>query len=673
MIHMKTALKLFFALSILAMLTACGSNTSDTQADPITGKSAFAVAATQAALALAVDAYRPPASSISPESPLKPRDLSVAPIATNIALGAPQDSLTTTARKNNETAADDHMGKPLQIGFGRDVAQTATALATNQVLKWQATKSGGQVAAINFSSTGAKGMRVGVLVDKLPAAATLRFYAKGEASAFEIKGANVLAVLAANLASGDKSNEGRTFWSPVIKANNGTLEIEIPVGTDTNAVQVSIPIISHFFMSSSEAQTISTQSTYDGNNPNRTGNNSTETCQIDVTCITPSTPALPAASDAVAWLIFNRSGGYANICSGTLLNDNINSATPYLLTANHCISTQTTASTLYTEFKYRSLACNNAVTGEYYPTTPDGASLLYTAAATDSTLLKLNASPSTSVLYAGWDATVAPATSTVVHSIHHPQGDQQRLSRGSVVDYWLRSGTTGMSSSNISAGTILGISQSAGNTEPGSSGSGLFKGTDANPVLIGQLFGRLIGNTPADSCLDAAEKRIYGRFDVAYNAGMSDWLNQGIKNVTQFYNTATGIHYYAYGVTDSSVFSAANQAYSNQGTAYKVSSFQTAGLSPVHKFYNTSNGTYFYTISEKERAAVASNTPRMRYDGVVWYASATLTGANSLTVYSAFNKATGSQFFTTSLTARNNLIAANSQFIADGIAFYVAP
>ncbi len=664
---MKNTFKLFFALALLATLTSCGNNTSDSQADAIADKSALAVVATQAQLALAVDAYRPPASSISPESPLKPHDLSVAPIATNIALGAPQDSLTTTARKNNETAADNHMGKPLQIGFGRDVAQTATTAATQQVLKWQATQSGGQVAAINFTSTGAKGIRIGLLISQLPASATLRFYAKDATTAFEAKGADVLAVLAKNMTAGDKTDEGRTYWGPVIKANNGTIEIEIPVGVSTNTVQVSIPSVSHLFMSMSDAQAISPQATYSGG-----GNFSTMACQVDVVCVNP----FPAASDAVAWLVFNKSGG-TSICSGTLLNDNLNSSTPYLLTANHCISGQTEASTLYTEFKYRSLFCNNATSGEYYPTTGTGAALLYTATNTDSTLVRLNGTLSTSVLFAGWDAATAPATSTVIHSIHHPQGDQQRISRGTVSSYFSRVGTTGMNNADINSGTILGIAQTSGNTEPGSSGSGLFKGTDANPVVIGQLFGRLVAqpieSDPGEVCQNSTFTRIYGRFDKAFSAGMSDWLNQGVKAVTQFYNATSGIHYYAYGLTDKSNFATSNPSFANQGTSFNVSSYQTAGLSPVHRFFNTSNGTYFYTISEKERAAVASNTPRMRYDGVVWYASETLTGANSLTVYSAFNKATGSQFFTTSLTARNNLIAANSQFIADGIAFYVAP
>jgi lysyl endopeptidase len=366
-------------------------------------------------------------------------------------------------------------------------------------------------------------------------------------------------------------------------------------------------------------------------------------------------------------LVYDKSDG-TYICSGTLLNDNINSATPYVLTANHCISDQTVASTLYTEFKYRSQTCNNATTGTYFSTVTDGATLLYTAYATDTTLMRLYGTPSTNVLYAGWDSTTAPATTTAVHNIHHPHGDQQRLSRGSVTGYSVRNPTvtTSFPGSNITNGTILNVTLTTGWTQPGSSGSGLFKGADTNPQVIGQLF----GGTLAVCGVNASN--VYGRFDVAYNAGMSDWLTQGVKTVTQLYNAATGVHYYAYGVTDSSTFSASNPAYNNQGASFKVSSYQTAGLSPVYRFFNTSNGTYFYTISEKERAAVATNTLRMRYDGIVWYANAT-PAAGTVPLYSAFNKTTGSQYFTTSSAARSSLIAANPQFITDGIAFHVTP
>ncbi len=672
---MKTYLKLLLLSLASSVLVACSNNNTEQTS------SASLAATTSPELTAniqAVDAYRPVTSSTVTESPLKPRDLNLAPPPTNIVLGAPQSSLTEATRKSNEVTATDQLGKPLQIGFGRDVAQTATASATNQALKWQATKSGGQVAAINFNSSGAKGMRIGLLVTQLPETATLRFYAKGATTSFDVKGTAVLDLLSKNLAAGDTSNDARTYWSPVLKANNGTLEIEIPAGVNTSYVQVSIPVISHFFMSMSEALSISAQSTYDGSNPYRTGNSSTQICQVDVTCITPSTPALPAASDAVAWVVYNRNfvTGSAYMCSGTLLNDNLNSATPYLLTANHCISSQTVASTVYTEFKYRSLACNNATSGEYYPTPDTGANLLYTASATDSTLLKLNSSPSTSVLFAGWDATTAPAISTTVHSIHHPQGDQQRLSRGTISSYFARIGTSGMSSSNIGSGTILGVAQTAGNTEPGSSGSGLFKGTDANPIVIGQLFGRLVAQSPAvdpgDVCANSTLERIYGRFDVAFNSGISDFLVQGVKGVSRFFNTQTGAHFYSISATEANSIKTNLPQFNYEGTPFKASTIAGAGLSPVYRFFNTRVGVHFFTNSAVERDNVIANLPVYQYEGIGWYAYAN-NAAGTVPLYRFFNTSNGVHFYTISAAERDSVIANLKQFKYEGVAYYVLP
>lgn len=653
---MKTNYKLYIAACALALLSACGNNSTSTES-AITTVALTGNPAGNAPVApkLAVDAYTPPASSQQPVSPMKARNMRTAPPATHIALGAP---LASMAAKANAGA-----GKPFQIGFGRDVAQTATATATRQVLQWHTTETGGQVAAINFNSTGAKGLRIGLLVTQLPASATLRFYAKGAATAHEVKGAKILGILAANLAAGDKSDAGRTYWGPVVEGIDATVEIELPPGVATGAVDVAIPSVSHMFMSMKEGSAIAPLATYAA--PNHPKSLS---CQVDVSCTAP----LPAASNAVLWLLFQENGS-SYICSGTVLSNTANNGIPYVLTANHCISNQTVASTLYSESNYRSASCD-ATSGNYFATDGTSAALLYTAYNTDSTLLRLNGTLPAGVLYAGWDATTVAAVNTTITGIHHPYGDAQRLSRGVVDGYYTRvvaAGVERFELSDAANSTILSVNLTTGIVQPGSSGSGLFKGADSNPQLVGMLYGGVAAacETPTTSKPQAT---VYGRFDVAFNAGMSDWLTQGVKTVAQLYNASTGVHYYTIGVTDASNVVSANVGYSNQGSSFTASSVPAAGLSPVHRFFNTSNGTYFYTISEKERAAVAANTPRMRNDGVVWYASAT-AAAGTVPLYSAFNSATGSQFFTTSSAALSSLIAANPQFKTDGIAFYVAP
>jgi len=638
--------------SLLSILTACGNQADNSESNT----SSTTTAPQIAPITQAVDSFRPPVSTEAQTSPLKARDLVKSPIPTLVTLTAATAKETALVLKNNETSTEDQMGKPLQIGFGRNVAQTETSTKTQQVLNWVATPSGGLIAAINFNSIGAKGMQIGLLINQLPGEAILRFFAQGASKSYEVKGSDILAIIGKNIAAGDKSDAARTYWAPMAEGANATIEIELPAGVKSSDVSVSIPSISHIFLTNKEISTMS-ELTYSGDA------NLGLYCEVDIKCTSP----LPAATDAVAHLKFNIGAG-TFICSGTLLNDSISSATPYLLTANHCIENQTVASTLEFWFKYRALVCNDGSTGEYFPTY-GGADLLYTAYVTDSTFLRLRSAPAVAgVLFAGWDATTPPAVSTTVHTVHHPRGDQQRLSRGTVTGYSYRDAANPnfFWNSDVTNGQILKVTLTTGITEGGSSGSGLFKGADANPQLIGQLFG---GNA---AVCGSPKNNLYGRFDVAYNAGMSDWLTQGVKTVMQLYNASTDTLYYTIGVTDANNVISLNPAYSNQGSSFKASTIPAAGLSPVHRFFNTYNGTYFYTISEKERAAVATNTPRMRYDGIVWYANAT-PATGTVPLYSAFNKTTGSQYFTTSLTSRSNLITANPQFITDGIAFYVTP
>ncbi len=354
-------------------------------------------------------------------------------------------------------------------------------------------------------------MRVSLLVSKLADSATLRFYARGDMKAFEIKGAEVNSILARNLAAGDKTDAGRTYVGPMTTGADSTIEIELPAEVAADGVDIAIPTVSHITLSIADAA-VAAQTAYNSSTLPTDG----LTCEIDVNCRT----TLPAASNAVTWLLFKESG-YDYICSGTLLNDNLNSSKPYVITANHCISSQTVASTLLSVWQYKSASCN-ATNGNYYLASTGSSTLLYTAYDTDSSLLLLAGTPPAGSLFAGWDASVAPLTSTPIHSIHHPKGDAQRYSYGAVIGYSTRSATNANSfyGSDITNGTILDVSLTSGLTEGGSSGSGLFKGAETNPQLIGQLFG---GQLP--SCSNATVHNVYGRFDKAYFAGMYAWLS----------------------------------------------------------------------------------------------------------------------------------------------------
>ena len=654
---MKTSLRLLLATGLLSILTACGNNTTSSASVASPNMSSGSpLGNAPSEIAQSVDAYKPPVNAQQADSPMKARDLSVAPSATHIALGAPVASQAATANQ----AASSGAGKPFIIGFGRDVAQTGTASATKQVLKWQATAAGGQVAAINFNSSGAKGLRIGLLVTQLPASATLRFYAKGAATAYEVTGAEVLRILATNLAAGDKSDAGRTYWGPVLEGTNATLEIELPAGVGADAVDVSVPSVSHLFMSLKEGSEVAPQATYSWGNDGLS-------CQVDVSCTTP----LPAASHAVVWLAFSVGSG-TGMCSGTLLNNSANNGIPYVLTASHCLSDQTTASSLYTETRYRSSSCN-ATSGNYYPTSSTGATLLYTAYNTDSTLLRLYGTPAAGALFAGWDATTLPALNTPVLNIHHPKADAQRLSRGSVVEYLTRNPnvSTNFSISTAANSTILGVALTVGLTESGSSGSGLFKGTDANPQLIGQLFGGQLA-----SCANNPVYNVYGRFDVAFKAGMSTWLsptapapNPNRQPVYRFYNTQLNVYFYTiYATERDSILATLSNVLVYEGIAFYTSPTAAAGFSPVYRFRNNTNGAYLYTISLTEYNSILQNYPQFVYEGIAWYAEPS-NAAGGLPLYRFLTST--SHIYTAYESERLAILANYPSFKFEGTSYYI--
>jgi lysyl endopeptidase len=676
---MTDLLRHALAVCLLTFLVGCGNNGSNS--DPAVGvdKATGALTTIDAIQLLkprSVDAYRPPASTEVQESPIKPRDLTSAPVPVSIVLGAPLASQSAAMQKSNEqvaaaTASGSLMVRPLKVGFGRFVTQTSTTATTQQVLKWQTTASGGLIAAINFESTGAKGMRLGLLVTQLPETATLRYYAKGATTAFEVKGADILKVLATNLAAGDKSDAARTYWAPSVDAADATLEIELPNGISTNTVNVAMPQVIHMTMSTNEVNELPALSPMSSGTD---GANLGATCHVDVTCAKPS---LPAASDALARLYFvfvEPTGAYAAVCSATLVNDSVSSGTPYLFTANHCISTQAVASTLESKFQYRSKVCDVAANYTYFDTTPTGAKLLYTAYNTDSTLLQMNGKPaSPTPMYVGWDA--APTVGSDVTNIHHPMGGQQRMSRGKVNGYSIRLSDNPYATyaSDITTGNIVTANLTYGVVQPGSSGSGLFSGTDANPKLIGVLYaGSDATCTAADPTKSNPQYALYGRFDVAYKAGMGAWLTQGTKPVFRFYNRNNDSHFYTNSITESNTIKQYLTHYRYEGTAFNASPFQTTAFKPVYRFYNTASDSHFFTISATERAYILANLKHYRDEGVAWYAQET-AGNGAIPLYRFYNTASDVHFFTSSETEKNAIVTNLKHFRFEGIKYYVQP
>lgn len=406
-------------------------------------------------------------------------------------------------------ADEPRRGAPLRIGLSRAVEALATEAATRQAIEWEAMPGGGRVGALSITSPGAAAVRAALVVERLPDAAVLRFKAPGDAMLFESGGADVRRTLEQNLAAGQAGEDARSYWSPVIEGETVLVEIELPAESDPRDVRVALPRVSHLVTSA--ANTFAT--------PTAIGRSAS--CNVDAMCTTGWSNQM----NAVAQMVFSDGSG-SYLCTGTLLADSdAASSTPYFLTARHCIGSQALASSLVTYWFYRSSACNSGAPGAYRQLAGGGA-LLYSATSTDTAFLRLNNTPPQGTYFAGWSVGSVPGTGSAAAALHQPRGDLLKLSQGRLSGYATctapTNGSFSCSGASSASATYYSVAWSSGITEPGSSGSALF-----SPA--GQVLGQLYGG---GSACDGSGGDFYGRFDVAYNAGLRNWLGATSASLT---------------------------------------------------------------------------------------------------------------------------------------------
>ena len=198
-------------------------------------------------------------------------------------------------------------------------------------------------------------------------------------------------------------------------------------------------------------------------------------CEVDASCYGDP------QKNAVGRILFNNNGAF--VCTGTLLNDIAQDETPYFLTANHCINSQTLAQTVEVYWFYQTTSCNSGVLKPWVHS-PPGADLLAAQSSNDFCLLRLQHDAPGGVFFSGWASTAQP-TGTTVFGLHHPDGYYPP----SVASY-LRRATGSITSTSYdcqATGLVNGYRAdwTSGTAEPGASGSGLF--TSNGHLLVGVL------------------------------------------------------------------------------------------------------------------------------------------------------------------------------------------
>ncbi|MDF1482989.1 trypsin-like serine peptidase [Extensimonas sp. H3M7-6] len=495
------------SIALAALVAACGGGGGS---DVASGTDAACKAATVAPLR--VDAYRPSiVQTKAASAAARPR----------MPAGAALRTVQLEALGAEEGGVADLPGVQT-IGPARSLPQSASAQAMAALLTWQTLADGSQVAALRFQSAGAQGMRLGIVVEQLPAAAQLRFYPPDGAVLHSVTGGEILAAIARNQQAGDASTAARTYWSPDVGGDTVVLEIELPAGTDPAALRIAVPQLSHFrvapqALAGAAAGAASSTAGSSGAAPLVPKAGTADFCEVDTAC----NADYANESNAVARMLFVDQGT-SYLCTGTLLNDTASSGTPYFLSAQHCIASQTVASTLTTYWFYRAAACNGASLDARASSLKGGATLLATDGATDTALMRLNDAPPSGTVFAGWDAHT-PVLGQAAALLHHPNGDWQKLSLGSLRQF--SSCTLSADGSSFSCSgaasvsdNYLGVQWSSGATAPGSSGGALFTSQNGARYLVAHL------TAGSASCSVSGGTDFFGRFDLAFAAGLKQWL-----------------------------------------------------------------------------------------------------------------------------------------------------
>jgi hypothetical protein len=244
------------------------------------------------------------------------------------------------------------------------------------------------------------------------------------------------------------------LWTGSFPGERVRLELYLPKGAATNELPFTVDQLLHAYVDPF-AKAYETEK-------------AAGPCHNDVTCF----PAWAATALGVARYSFV-SGGSGFLCSGQLLNNLKQDFTPFFLSANHCVSTAAEAASTEYFWRYQTATCGGAPPAVGSVPRSFGASLVSHNTQSDYTLLLIDGALPGGLTWVGWTSAVIGA-GTASTAIHHPAGDFKRISFGN------KSGANSCGSNSF-----VQVDWSDGPTEPGSSGSGIFR--DSNQQLFGTL------------------------------------------------------------------------------------------------------------------------------------------------------------------------------------------
>ena len=380
--------------------------------------------------------------------------------------------------------------------------------------QWQTLADGRLLWRIQVSVPGATDLHLGFESGSLPAGAALWVIGAGDYYEGPYTDADAM-----------------PLWIPMVPGDRATIELRLPVGAGISNDLITLTSVGAGFRNLFEAQGKIGQ-------PGASG-----ACNINVVC--PLGQPYTAEQRALAYYEFRADDdGFTYICTATLLNDVPADRKNYVLTAAHCLSTQTEAASMRLYWNYQSADCV-ITTGWSFAQNQTGAGLRASRADADFTLVELNQAPNPdwNLFHAGWDAqNIAPSSSI---GLHHPRGDVAKVTNSPSAPITTNNciGTGGLASNTH----WLTGPYDQGTTEGGSSGSGLWiPSADASGRgrrLIGVLSGgtAMCSGSNPDNGIDC-----YGKFSAAWDGAspssrLRDWLDPAASGTT----TVAGVNHAA--------------------------------------------------------------------------------------------------------------------------------
>ena len=283
------------------------------------------------------------------------------------------------------------------------------------------------------------------------------------------------------------------------------------------------------------------------------------------------------------------------LCSASLVNNTTNDRTPYILFADHCVSGATSGYVFY--FNYQSSTCSG--TSGSLSQSISGSALLASEdinSGPDFALLQITSDipDSYDPFYVGWSRSGFPPQEAT--GIHHPGAGIKKIS---------------LTNDNVTSGGYFWEFQyDQGRVIPGSSGSPFFDQNKRQVGIASYIYTNYCDPSPDCYCAQQYDHG-YGRFDLAWNLGLSSYLdpiNSGATYIDGISISGINIVHDAY---DDIPFESSTINFTAEVSAY------TGSIDAVELYYDFGDGWNTVEMTQQSNTNVYDVNLDEIFDGMI--------------------------------------------------------